>query len=79
MYRFTGTLRDYSEVEREMGRVLRPCPPEQSLQNVGIDLACVLFFGFFFKRDAEGTALAHIARDVTRRSVNPRFLCCMAS
>jgi hypothetical protein len=32
-------------------------PLEQSLQNVGIDLACVLFFGFFFKRDADGRGL----------------------
>lgn len=40
-------------VTKALGAPSAP-PLDQSLQNVGVDLACALFFGFWYKRDAEG-------------------------
>ena len=40
-------------------------PLDQSLQNLGINLACALFFGFLYKRDADGRdkQMARISRE----------------
>jgi len=40
-------------------------PLDQSLQNLGINLACALFFGYFYKRDADGRdkQMARISRE----------------
>ena len=49
---------------RALGAPAAP-PLDQSLQNVGINLACALFFGFLYKRDEEGRErqMARISRE----------------
>ena len=40
-------------------------PLDQSLQNLGINLGCALFFGYLYKRDADGRdkQMARISRE----------------
>ena len=47
--------------------------PDQSLQNVGINLACALFFGFLYKRDEEGRERQMIASPA--RGASARYPC----
>lgn len=51
-------------VTKALGAPSAP-PLEQSLQNVGVNLACALFFGILYKRDAEGRdkQMARISRE----------------
>ena len=51
-------------VTKALGAPAAP-PLDQSLQNVGINLACALFFGFLYKRDEEGRErqMARISRE----------------
>jgi len=51
-------------VTKALGAPSAP-PLDQSLQNVGVNLACALFFGLLYKRDAEGRdkQMARISRE----------------